>query len=73
MSDLVVRIGERIMTIGDVDKVARDPASVLLLNMAATIAAGIESATVNDENWFTENTVNRALDVATELLLAVRR
>jgi hypothetical protein len=71
VSELIVRIGQRVVTI-DVGQKISD-AEILLVESAAKIAAGIEAGTADNENWTTDDTVNRALDIATELLIAVVR
>jgi hypothetical protein len=68
MNDITIKIGDRTLTIGGI----RDPEAARrqIAQMAATIAAGIEADTHNDDNWMIEDTVCRSLAIATEIFLA---
>lgn len=66
-TEVEVQIGGRTITIATDIPNARE----LILTMAATIAAGIESTPAANPDWDSEDTVKRALSIATDLFIAV--
>lgn len=67
--DITIKAGDRTITIGNI----RDPdaARVQIAQMAATVAAGIEAGSFTSD-WDSDQTVGRALHIATEIFIATR-